>query len=41
MKFDLNTAKNALTTTAVVLLVIYAVRRTTVGQKLVTTALAG
>lgn len=41
MKFNLDTAKNALVTTAVVLAVIYAVRRVDAGKKLVATALAG
>lgn len=41
MKFDLNTAKNAMLTTALVLGVIWAIRRTTIGKSVVATALAG
>lgn len=41
MKFDLNTAKNALITTGMVLAVVWAIRRTTIGQTVVTKALAG
>lgn len=41
MSFSIATAKNAAITTALVLLTIYVVRRTTIGQSVVTKALAG
>ena len=41
MKFDLNTVKNALITTAVVLGTVYLMRRTSAGQSIVNKALAG
>lgn len=41
MSLSMSTIKNAAMTTAAVLAVIYVVRRTTMGQKLVQAALAG
>ena len=41
MKFNLDTLKNAAITTVMVLGVIWAVRRTTIGQTVVNKALAG
>jgi hypothetical protein len=41
MSFNLQTAKNAAITTAMVLAVIWAVRRTAIGKTIVTKALAG
>ncbi len=41
MKFNFDTIKNGLITTAVVLACIYGLRRTDAGKKLVNTALAG
>lgn len=41
MKLNLDTIKNAVVTTAVVLAVVYAVRQTEFGKSIVTKALAG
>lgn len=41
MKFNLDTAKAALVTTATVLAVVWAIRRTAIGQSVVNKALAG
>lgn len=41
MKFNLDTVKNAAITTALVLGTVWLIRRTTIGQTVVTKALAG
>jgi len=41
MSFNLSTLKNAAVTTAMVLAVVWAIRRTAIGKQIVATALAG